>query len=438
MDTSWIILIVVIALIYVVALSIAIIILVRKSIENKRIKEQLIKQWNDFILNGQEIPLAAFEFLRQLTLKKYMREEATKYECEGSFVIANYSKKRFFAGESKRIFNSMNIHICGRGNKELYYDIQKNNSFFIKAVSFQNIVLEQRPIIKKKLVDEYLEKGFYKYGKNKPPVEEKPAKEEIDNKASYLNRQLSVTNMVNIVHQPRGGFINPNQMEKDVFDSGTILDENENVHASLIGLAVDYLSRFVMGDTKESSFQISLMGAEIIGDLGKARKYLSNIKGLDDESIVSAIKLVSYDAAFRVGPQAYVDQSQIQPNKETIDNIREMVNRTNVFWQKYGPITVYGPTFEGGYTKSIATGDGDYMSEDTIWDYKVSKKPPTSKHTLQLLLYYLLGKHSIHDKFKEIKYLGIYNPRLNIAYRFSIGQISDETIKYIEKNIIGY
>ena len=120
------------------------------------------------------------------------------------------------------------------------------------------------------------------------------------------------------------------------------------------------------------------------------------------------------------------------------ERLKEIPTRIIEFWKKYGPVTVIGPTFEGGYTNSIATGDGDYLSKDTIWDYKVSKGAPTSKHTLQLLLYYLLGKHSIHKEYESIKYLGIYNPRLNIAYRYQLDNLSKDTIETIEKDIIGY
>ena len=48
-------------------------------------------------------------------------------------------------------------------------------------------------------------------------------------------------------------------------------------------------------------------------------------------------------------------------------------------------------TFEGGYTNIVSSGDGDYLTEDTLWDFKVSKEEPKSKYTLQLLMYYIMG-----------------------------------------------
>lgn len=406
--------------------------------KRRKIYEAILQEWNDFV-RGKEMPPVLFYEVRQLSLKAYTAQKAAEFECEGVFVIAIYDEKRFYIGESKKMFNSINLQLKGRGNKELFADVQKNGVIWIKAFAYRFLRTDERSTIKERLIQEYSEKGLFQYGKKKP-IEVKPAQlKTIENKpGSYLNHKLSVTGMVRIVKQPRGGFINPSSMEKLVLESSNSLFEEENVHPSLVGLAVDYLSRFMMGDSKDSAFEISLRGAELLNHSTRPGAYLLTIKGLDDESIVAAIKLVSYDCVFRAGPQAYVDQSQLKPSKETIQNIREMVNRTIGFWKVYGPITIFGPTFEGGYTNSIATGDGDYLSKDTIWDYKVSKDAPTNKHTLQLLLYYILGLHSIHNEYKDIKYLGIYNPRLNIAYRYSLDSLSRETIEYIEKEIIGY
>ena len=86
----------------------------------------------------------------------------------------------------------------------------------------------------------------------------------------------------------------------------------------------------------------------------------------------------------------------------------------------------------------IASGDGDFITHDTLWDFKVSKNPPTSKHTLQILIYWRMGLHSVHPEYKAIKYLGIYNPRLNMVYRVDVDSITEETIRSVDKDVIGY
>lgn len=78
------------------------------------------------------------------------------------------------------------------------------------------------------------------------------------------------------------------------------------------------------------------------------------------------------------------------------------------------------------------------MTVDTLWDFKVSKAKPTNKHTLQLLMYWIMGQHSGQEIFKEIKYIGIFNPRLNTVYKLSLNSIPNEVIRRIEDEVICY
>jgi hypothetical protein len=106
--------------------------------------------------------------------------------------------------------------------------------------------------------------------------------------------------------------------------------------------------------------------------------------------------------------------------------------------KKYGPVVKDGFTFEGGYTDIVSTGDGDFMTSDTLWDFKVSNKSPTNVHTLQLLMYYIMGQHSIHKEFRNIRKLGFYNPRLNAVYTLDVSAISSDVINDVSSNVIGY
>ena len=170
----------------------------------------------------------------------------------------------------------------------------------------------------------------------------------------------------------------------------------------------------------------------------KAKKLIAAVNGLDDTSIVAAIKLTGFDVAYRATPAAYKPIEDINPDSYTISNVRIMVGRALDFFDRYGPVTKFGYTFEDGYTKVIGTGDGDFMTSDTLWDFKVSKNEPQNKHTFQLLVYYIMGLHSSHPEYRNIKQLGIYNPRSNKVYRYPIDKIGDEVIKRIEEEVIGY
>lgn len=260
----------------------------------------------------------------------------------------------------------------------------------------------------------------------------------------------SVTKRISMIKQPRGGYINKNAFTIIPFEDGITLNESENIHASLIGIAVDYMSRFMLNTAKEEAFSISLKGARSLDlfTLDKkhsatknAFKLIKEINGLDKKSITNACKLAGYDMCLRggvIGITNYKPVEEINPDTDTIENIITMINRCSYFWKEYGPLIKEGFTFDGGYTDIISTGDGDYLTKDTLWDFKVSKYEPTPKHTLQLLVYYIMGMHSIHNEFKSIKKLGIFNPRMNKAYLININSISTEIIKEVSKSVIGY
>ena len=95
-------------------------------------------------------------------------------------------------------------------------------------------------------------------------------------------------------------------------------------------------------------------------------------------------------------------------------------------------------TLDGAYTDIITIGDGDFLTENTVWDFKVSKHDPNKDHTLQLLIYYIMGKKSNNPEFKTVRNLGIFNPRLNKVYLLAISDVPTEVIAEVSEEIIGY
>lgn len=253
----------------------------------------------------------------------------------------------------------------------------------------------------------------------------------------------NVTTRARTYKQPRLGYINPNTFQEYEIYKYADLYETENIHASLVGLAVDYLTRYLITNNKEKSFKISLMGAKKIGEEKKAFKLLKNINGIDNESIKSACKLVGYDCIFRSGTSAYKPVESINPDEKTIFNILVMIKRSEEFIHEYGPILIDGFGFLGGYTRTVISGDADFLTEDTIWDFKVSKNKIKAAHTLQLYMYYLMGCRTIYlnkeFNFKNnIKKLGFFNPRLSKVYIKNISEIDEEIKKEVENDVIGY
>lgn len=256
----------------------------------------------------------------------------------------------------------------------------------------------------------------------------------------------TVTARINEIKQPKGGYIKLSQFSVEEIADGNILNISENIHPTVIGMAVDYLTCYMMGAKIEKAFEISLRGATIANILGRnveeTKQYLKHIKGLDDDSIINACKMVTFDVWYRNSPSIATTSkpaSETNPDCDTIQNIRIMVERSMSFFKKYGPITKDGFTFEtAGYTKTVNAGDGDFLTNDTLWDFKVSKSNPKSTNTLQVLMYWIMGQHSGKEEFKGIKKLGIFNPRLNKIYTLNIEDIPKEIIKTVESDVICY
>lgn len=249
---------------------------------------------------------------------------------------------------------------------------------------------------------------------------------------------FSVTARIKKVSQPRGGYIPPKGLKAIEYYDQYEIEKLDSAYKPIQGLAVDYLTRFVNGTPKQDAFRVSLMGAEKVDELDNANRLLDNVRGLDAASIRNACQMVGYDVAYRRGKNYFSPVDRICPSKQMVENITILVNRSRTFLKSVGPIISSGFTFEGGYNRIIDSGDGDYLTRDTLWDFKISDAAPTKEHTLQILVYYILGIHSRHPEFQEIKNLGIYNPELNIAHTIPLSDISDETFYNVSRDVIGY
>ena len=249
----------------------------------------------------------------------------------------------------------------------------------------------------------------------------------------------SVTQRIDQIKQPTGGYLKLKDFDEIILGPGVEeLNKEENIEPNLVGTAVEYLTHFMTGASPNNAFHISIMGARLVNKEKEAEALLKKVKGLDDNSIVNALKLTGFDSCFRAGLRAYKPVELIKPDSATIKNVRTMVNRSLHFFDVYGPKVLEGFTFRGGYTETVNSGDGDFTTKDTIWDFKVLKGKIKPKHTLQLLMYWRMGLQSIHTEFNNLKYLGFYNPRLNKVYRIEVDKIPEAIINEVDHEVIGY
>lgn len=261
----------------------------------------------------------------------------------------------------------------------------------------------------------------------------------LESEFNEIKTPMSVTRRTRLVMQPYGRYVNKADFKTICMGLGEEeLCEEINVHPSLIGMAVDYLTRFILTKELEESFSISLRGAIILGEREEAIELLKDIKGLDDKSIYNAIKITGFDVVYRKGTLDYVPIETINPNNASVKNVRLLVERTVNFFKKYGPIISYNVDFKGAYTNRVICGDCDFITSDTLWDLKVLKKEINREHILQILMYWRMGLRSNPKIFNKIKNIGIYNPRKNKVYLYSLKELNPTIIKIIDKYVIGY
>lgn len=247
----------------------------------------------------------------------------------------------------------------------------------------------------------------------------------------------TVTGRIKSITQPYGGYVKPKAFTITQLEDHQHLHTEENLHGSLVGLAVDYLTRFMLGAHVNDAFDISRRGAAYLGLMDYVNYLTENIGGLDPTSIIAACKLVTFDSVYRAGTIT-TSPNDVMPDQSTISNIQIMVQRCLTFFEIYGPMTQDGFTFEGGYTDTVSSGDGDFLTKHTLWDLKVLRGEITSKHTLQVLMYYLMGKASGKEVFACVNSIGFYNPRQNKVYTLSVVDIDPDIMDRVKRDVIGY
>lgn len=257
---------------------------------------------------------------------------------------------------------------------------------------------------------------------------------------------MTVTRFCAQYKQPRGGLLNKSEFiikENVVNLNEQMFDYKlETIHPMLMGTTVDLLVRYMITKDAKYVYELSKMGAGYAGEMKKWHIFIDDIKpDLSKKSIYYGIGLARYEQIFRsrvIGDEYW----SVLLNDETINNIRVMVKRALLFLNNIEEGLVQtNILFHKGYTDVITQGDADYISKNSLIDLKVSSQNLLNKnHTLQLLIYYLLGINSdqeleTYKNMKNIKYLTIYNPRLDKSWSIEIDKIKPEIINEVKSAI---
>ena len=255
-----------------------------------------------------------------------------------------------------------------------------------------------------------------------------------------------------------GRYIKMSDFEKRILSDDITLNDYEggvDKNGSIVGSAVEYLTRFfllsrdmLIGKRFLKAFEVSCTGAVhaqayygVEGAVEVFTALLTEALNKPDKLITNACKLVTFDVWYRNPLSAVHSRTyeEVNPDGAAIENIRNMVKRSVRFFKEREPVISAGFDFApSGYTKTVHSGDGDFLTADTLWDMKVRRSRLKSDSALQVLMYWIMGQHSGEEIFRDITKIGIYNPRQNVAYILDTEKISPEVIREIEDEVICY
>ncbi len=181
-------------------------------------------------------------------------------------------------------------------------------------------------------------------------------------------------------------------------------------------------------------FEEPFMKNSYINGIDASKKlYCEAVAGGEGE-VYAALKLA---ALCRTSSDASpVAEISICPNETTVPDINKMARRCCDFFSTSRRVIKFNFDFEGAYNEKVSCGKGDFLTKDGIWSISVSKALPSEFEFVLLAAQYVLGQHC-HDaaKFRKIKNLGIFNPRLCRAFSVNVGDIPKDIISVLTKEL---
>lgn len=233
----------------------------------------------------------------------------------------------------------------------------------------------------------------------------------------------------------------------------------ESVECYITGMVVEYLTHCILGATIDEAFFPSIYGASNAEEIWKknnvfgcsdgienaisvAANLLSGMKEtfMNKPSIESACKLVTFDTWYRNPKNANqeIQYYDIVVDKNTVESIKIMLRRCKQFFKGQENEVCHRYKFKpGACTDKVAAAEIDFLTKDTLWDFKVSKYGPVKSALVQLLIYFIMGIHSDKETFDSVTKIGVYNPRQDMAWVANIDDIPTRAFEQVEK-IIGY
>ena len=146
----------------------------------------------------------------------------------------------------------------------------------------------------------------------------------------------TITTLSNKAKQPKGGYL-PVKLFKEIhYNTKHEFFTDENVSKPLIETTVDNMTRILLGAKAKKVFQPATSGLMVakVDIFGDTFDLIHTAADLDDDSILAAFQLSIYETIYRSGYRSSVNLENKLPDNPTIENIREMINRSPAYFKQ--------------------------------------------------------------------------------------------------------
>lgn len=278
----------------------------------------------------------------------------------------------------------------------------------------------------------------------------------------------SVSELVETIEQPIFGILPISCFEKkELKQDSYVLSGKNSIPAAHLGLIVDYCIKYILGVKLSDILHVEYAGYaehirvsairffDSISEQSLTQIYIEderkniclsdfiskveNAKTFDDfvTNMLYVIQYGDFIRNFRYAYDRIGETFKTKLSKEELQDILVLFMRTQSWISTFDDVTPMYKFKPYGYNNTVTSGEGDFCTKNTLWDLKVSNGEPTTKDTLQLLIYYIMAKHSGNKLYKDVDSVGVYNPRLDTTWLCDIQRIKPSIIKKVS-SILGF
>lgn len=217
---------------------------------------------------------------------------------------------------------------------------------------------------------------------------------------------------------------------------------SERIDPPTVATAVHYLTRWVLSAVPARQvFELAYNAAVLVGQEEEAKSCIRDLDAapqrLKARTVEAAVKLSVYEAVCRQGVSYFNRLAYPAPYEYELKHIADLVNRAKKFFLSQGIIKTQ-ITFDGVNTRHHLKGAVSYLSDDTLWEMKVSKNlHPTSADKIALIVYLIMLRREGRDITNSITKIGLYQANINQSCVFDINTLDPDVYDDIERLIYG-